>query len=211
MRSSISAYSLLFLAAAATAAPWDVDMVDSQAIRGYECWEYATNEDGQRVCTRSMGLLPQGVVAQANILTPNHLMSPDYPKGDSRWDAVTSPIESDEATLVRGARMYDVYCSPCHGKVDENNEIPELGTVAQPGRLAGVIALTGNGGVLKNRSDGRVYSTIRQGAAIMPAYNWAMTDTEMWSIVHFVRTLDQSQYIPPAPEGEPEGVDGGAQ
>ena len=70
MRSSISAYSLLFLAAAATAAPWDVDMVDSQAIRGYECWEYATNEDGQRVCTRSMGLLPQGVVARGKHSDP---------------------------------------------------------------------------------------------------------------------------------------------
>jgi len=208
---NLSACSILFLAATASAAPWDVDMVDSQAVRGYECWEYATNEEGQRVCTRSMGLLPQGVVAQANILTPNHLLTPDFPKGDSRWDSVTSPIEANEATLVRGERMYDVYCSPCHGKVDENNEIQELGAVAQPGRLAGVIALTGSGGVLKNRSDGRVYSTIRKGAAIMPAYNWSMTDTEMWSIVHFVRTLDQSQYNPPAPEGEPEGADGGAQ
>ena len=94
-------------------------------------------------------------------------------------DAVTSPIESDEATLV-GARECMMSIVLRAGKVDENNEIPELGTVAL-GRLAGVIALTGNGGVLKNRSDGRVTAP-SAGAAIMPAYNWAMTDTETWSI-----------------------------
>jgi mono/diheme cytochrome c family protein len=202
-------FSSMFMSANVFAAPWDVDMVDSDFVRGYECWEYATDEDGKKVCVRTMAILPEGVVAQKNILTPNHIMTTELPKGDSAWDSVTSPLDANEKAVVLGSRMYDIYCSPCHGKVDSEGVIAELGTVAN--RIAGVIALTGKDGVLKNRSDGRVYSTIRQGAAIMPAYNWAMTDTEMWSIVHYVRTLDQAQYKPPVPASSDVANDGGAQ
>jgi mono/diheme cytochrome c family protein len=101
--------------------------------------------------------------------------------------------------------MFDVYCSPCHGKVQEG-KIPELGTVATAG-YPGVAVLTGTGGILQSRSDGQVYGTIRKGSVMMPAYGWAMTDTEMWSIVHYVRTLDQATYTPPTPVIE----DGGTQ
>lgn len=202
------------VSAVAIAAPWDVDMVDSDAVRGYECWQYETDSEGNRKCVRSMGDLPEGVQAQSNILTPNHVTMPDYPKGDARWDSVSSPLTADDKVMATGERMYDVYCSPCHGKVDAEGSIPELGTVAQPGRIAGVVGLTGAAGVLQNRSDGRVYSTIRLGNAIMPAYNWAMTETEMWSIVHYVRTLDNGAYAPPQPEtaaDETANENGGAQ
>jgi len=201
---------LTFISAIAVAAPWDIDMVDSDAVRGYECWEYQTDEAGKKTCVRTMATLPDGVVAQKNILTPNHITTPDYPKGDARWDAINSPLDSNDQTLATGERMYDVYCTPCHGKVQDGT-IPELGPVGQAGRIAGVVPLTGAGGVLQSRTDGRVYSTIRKGSAIMPAYNWAMTDQEMWSIVHYVRTLDNAQYIPPMPAIEGEDADGGTQ
>lgn len=203
--------ALTLVSAAALAAPWDVDMVDSDAVRGYECWEYAIDESNNKTCVRSMPGLPEGVVAQKHLLTPNHIMTPDYPKGDALWDAVASPIESTDAVVANGQKMFNIYCTPCHGKVDENGSIPELGTVAQPGRIAGVVGLTGAAGVLQNRSDGRVYSTIRKGSAIMPSYSWAMTDTEMWSVVHYVRTLDNTQYKPPVPVGEDAGQDGGTE
>ena len=209
-KATLTAISLALTSSAAIAAPWDVDMVDSDAYRGYECWEYTTDENGKRECVRSMAIIPEGVVSQKNLLTPNHIMTPDFPKGDNRWDAVVSPIETTDTTLATGKRMYDVYCSICHGKAMDDGNVPNLGTVAQPGRIAGIIPLTGEGGVLKNRTDGRVYSTIRKGAAIMPAYNWAMTDSEMWSIVHYVRTLDNAQYVPPAPAND-EAADGGTQ
>jgi mono/diheme cytochrome c family protein len=90
--------------------------------------------------------------------------------------------------------MYNIYCSPCHG--DGVN----LGTVAQPGRYPGVVALAGDNGILKARNDGWVYLTIRNGGAIMPNYGWAMSDTEMWSIVDYVRTMPKSQFVPPKPK-----------
>ena len=89
------------------------------------------------------------------------------------------------------------YCAPCHG-VDGQN----LGPVAQPGRYPGVVALAGNAGVAKHRTDGWIYLTIRNGGAIMPYYGWAMSDDEIWATVHYIRTMPNSQYIPPAPPAE---------
>ena len=155
--------------------PWDVDMADSQAKDGY---------------TFEMQGLPDGVVAQPSIYTPRPQVA-NYERGTPEGNALMNPYPKN---LDGGERMYNIYCSPCHG--DGVN----LGTVAQPGRYPGVVALAGDNGILKARNDGWVYLTIRNGGAIMPNYGWAMSDTEMWSIVDYVRTMPKSQFVPPKPK-----------
>lgn len=90
--------------------------------------------------------------------------------------------------------MYDAYCYPCHG-----SDGAELGPIAQteraPDRFPGILPLAGAGGVAKLRDDHWIYLTIRNGGANMPPYGHAMTDEEMWSIVHYVRTFDDAAYI----------------
>jgi mono/diheme cytochrome c family protein len=163
--------------AAAFGLPWDVDMADSVAVKAYEA---------------PMAPLPEGVVSQANISSPNEFV-PNYDRASAEGQALRLPYPADAQLLATGERMYDVYCTPCHG-VDEN-----LGTVAQPGRFPGIVAVLGKGGVAPNRTDGHIYLTIRNGGALMPAYGYAMTDYEMWSIVHWLRQQPTGRYIPPAP------------
>ena len=167
---------------AAIGLPWDVDMADGQSKKGY---------------SHVMAPLPEGVVAQPNVLTPTWYV-PNASRYTPEGQALTSPIAIDEASLAQGEEMYKIYCTPCHG--DGEN----LGPVAQPGRFPGVVKLSGKAGALKQRSDGYVYLTIRNGGAIMPSYGWAMNDDEIWSIVHYVRTLPDSAYIPPAPPADEE-------
>ena len=185
---------------AAFALPWDVDMVDSPARRGYSCWEYTTDEEGNRVCKRGMQPLPEGVVSQPNLLSPSAQKTPEIDKMDmDAWSALENPMAATPEVLARGERMFRVYCTPCHGIPDAQGRIENLGTVAQPGRMPGVVGLTGSNGILQSRTDGLVYRTIRVGNAIMPSYGWAMTDDEMWSIVTYTRTLDNGAYKPPPP------------
>ena len=165
---------------AAFGLPWDVDMADSQAVRGYE---------GQLIG------IPEGVVAQESMLSPrNHV--PNFVRGSAEGEALTAPMPATEQVLAQGETMYNTYCTPCHG--DGVN----LGPVAQPGRYPGVVALAGGAGVAKARSDGWIYLTIRNGGAIMPYYGWAMSDDEIWSVVHYIRTMPNAKYIPPAPPAE---------
>lgn len=205
----------LLAATSASALPWDVDMVDSQAVRGYECWEYTADEDGNRVCIRAMQPPPDGVISQEHPFSPTPYKTRAPGKNDIQaWTSMENPLDPTPEVLATGETMFKTYCTPCHGMPDENGVIAQLGTVAQPGRMAGVVALAGEGGVLAARTDGQVYRAIRMGNAIMPAYNWAMSDDEMWAIVHYSRTLENGTYIPPKPapvDEETEGAEGGPQ
>lgn len=189
------------VAGSALALPWDVDMVDSQAHKGYQCWEWAKAKDGTPVCLNSMAHRPlfEGSISQTNPLTPSAYATPLRDKLDPAWSQVPNPVPATQASLAEGQRMFQIYCTPCHGKPDDQGTIAKLGTVAQPGRLSGVVALTGPTSPLPNRTDGDVYRVIRLGNAIMPGYSWALTDHEMWSVVNYVRTLAGGAYQPPAP------------
>lgn len=187
----------------AVALPWDVDMADSQAVKAYRNVDmYRPGVEGMEMGPSGDPIfraLPEGVVSQPNVLTPNSF-APNYERGTPEGEALTAPFPATEARLATGEHMYNVYCTPCHG--DGVN----LGPVAAPGRYPGVVALGGKAGVLKNRTDGWVYLTVRNGGAVMQPYGWAMTDEEMWSLVQYTRTLPQSEYVPPPPPAaETEG------
>ncbi|MCB9678383.1 MAG: cytochrome c [Alphaproteobacteria bacterium] len=167
-----------FLALTSTVAfglPWDIDMADAQTVKAYE---------------REMTPLPEGVVAQANELSPNAYRQ-NWVLGTPEGNALTNPVEKNEQSLATGKKMFQVYCAPCHGTGTE------LGPVSK--QYPGIAMLGGANGRLKAIPDGRLYLTIRNGFGLMPSYAYAMNDTEMWSLVHYARTLPQASYTPPAP------------
>lgn len=160
------AAALLAASSTAWALPWNIDMVDAPSIKAYEA---------------VMNPLPEGVVAQPNVLTPIAWRRA-YVRESAEGQALANPYDaSDKAVLDLGERMYGVYCTPCHG------DGVELGPVAAPGRYPGVAVLAGPSGRLKLRTDGHVYLTIANGGGIMPSYGWAMSDKEMWAIVAWMR------------------------
>ena len=44
-----------------------------------------------------------------------------------------------------------------------------------------------------------LYLTIRNGGGIMPAYGWAMNDSEIWSVVGYIRKAMAGGVAPEAP------------
>ncbi|MEQ1503498.1 MAG: c-type cytochrome [Myxococcota bacterium] len=169
----------LTVSSVALGLPWDVDMADGQQVKGY---------------SMDMRQLPEGTVAQPSRTSPKGF-APNFVRGTPEADALTNPLAADEATLGRGKQMYGVYCTPCHG--DGTNLGPVAASAQNPRRLPGVMVLGGPTGILKARNDGYVYLTIRNGGMVMPTYGWAMSDEEIWSVVSYVRTLPNAQYVPP--------------
>jgi mono/diheme cytochrome c family protein len=160
--------------------PWDVDMADGQAQKAYSI---------------PMAVLPEGVIPQEHIFSPKAHM-PNMSRMDPEANGLMAPFPASPDAIEQGRKMFGVYCTPCHG----DGQV--LGPVAAPGRFPGVVPLSGDTGVAKLRTDGWIYLTIRNGGALMPSYGWAMDDTEMWSIVHYVRTLPNARQTPPAPPSE---------
>ncbi len=149
---------------------WLVDMMDSQSIKAYET---------------TMGGVPEGAVSR-NMYVPN--ADRLTPAGQ----ALTNPHAVDDALLASGEWGYATYCAPCHnadalgnGPVTQNDPANGQKRFQVPG-----LALVGPTGISKSRSDGYLYLTIRNGGAIMPAYDWALEDREMWAIVAYLRTLE---------------------
>ena len=166
---------------AAFGLPWDIDMVDGQATKAY---------------SEEMAAPPAGTVAQPHDLTPrgpgfapDGTVVPNVERGSPRGEALTNPYAED---LVKGEEMYATYCTPCHG------DGQKLGTVAEHGFPA-VAILSGASGRSKDRTDGWLYLTVRNGGGLMPSYGSAMSDQELWSVVSYLRTLPDSQYVPPSP------------
>lgn len=178
LRAGVVVTGVLAFSTATFGLPWDVDMADAQSVKAYE---------------QAMAPLPEGVVSQDNVLTPRS-WTPNYDRMSPEGMALTAPFPADEAVLATGQRMFEVYCTPCHGADGIN-----AGPVGQPGRFPGVLPLLGPAGQVNKRTDGYIYLTVRNGGAVMPYYGWAMTDDEIWSLVHYLRSQPDGKYIPPAP------------
>ena len=161
----------LTVASPALAAPWDIDMVDAYFYRGYE-W--------------SMMTVPDGAVSQNRYAANGNRMTPE-------GQAMTNPYPVNDAAVARGEKMFSIYCQACHGVEGKggaavaNNESGKRYPVLPS-------MLSGDGNVTSMRTDGYLYLTIRNGAAVMPGYGQAMDDDEMWAIVSYIRTLDGAAY-----------------
>jgi mono/diheme cytochrome c family protein len=166
----------------AQAFPWDIDMVDAYYYRAYE-WV--------------MMDLPEGVVSR-NMYVPNAKRA--TPEGE----AMANPWPEDKTSLALGQKMFETYCQTCHGVQGKGGAPMADNSNGKKRYPIPPAILSGAGAVTPNRSDAYIYLTIRNGGGIMPGYNNALEDNEMWAIVRYIRTLDGAQYSPPAaalPEG----------
>lgn len=103
------------------------------------------------------------------------------PEGLRVTDGLANPVTRTEAGLDRGRRIYDTYCSVCHGATGGGD-----GTVS--GRLGYVPALTMD--FVRQRSDGYIYAVVRHGRGLMPRYGDKIRDVnDRWLVVNYVRSL----------------------
>jgi len=92
----------------------------------------------------------------------------------------TNPVEPDYRSLQNGEVQYETFCATCHGETGMAD-----GPVSKV--FLGVLPLVG---VVKARSDGHIYNTIRYGRRRMPSYS-QIPPRDRWDIVNYVRYLDE--------------------
>jgi mono/diheme cytochrome c family protein len=101
--------------------------------------------------------------------------------------APENPTTADESSVSRGAELFSIHCSQCHGATGEGN-----GPVApflvnfKPANLTS--------DVVQSKSDGSMFLTISNGLdGRMPALNENLTVSERWDVVNFLRTLKSAE------------------
>ena len=89
-------------------------------------------------------------------------------------------VAADEASLARGQVVFNRMCAPCHGVQGAGD-----GPTTQVGMLP--MPLTSD--QARGFSDGYIYSIIRVGRGLMPAYGHQVTHFDRWNVVNYVRQL----------------------
>jgi len=95
-------------------------------------------------------------------------------------DRLTNPTQRTATSLETGARYYDIYCLPCHGVGGAGDGPVNAVLIVAPSLL------TDRARAL---SDGYLYTIIRHGRGIMPAYNEGVRGDDRWHVVNYVRQL----------------------
>lgn len=111
-----------------------------------------------------------------------------------------NPVPADEASIVRGAQLYQIHCAMCHGDTAQGN-----GTVAAFLVKKKPADLTSE--AVQAKSDGSWFLTISYGiwnpnntlfpetqfSGQMPALNENLTIRERWDVVNYLRTLKAAE------------------
>jgi mono/diheme cytochrome c family protein len=96
--------------------------------------------------------------------------------------APDNPTEADEASMARGAELYDIHCKMCHGATAQGNGPIAPFLANKPANLTSP--------VVQSKSDGSIFLTITNGVqGKMPALNENLLVPDRWDLVNFIRTL----------------------
>jgi mono/diheme cytochrome c family protein len=109
---------------------------------------------------------------------------------DSAAATLTSP-PATPASAQRGMVVYQNQCSPCHGAAGAGS-----GPVTGPGKFPLGPPLTSASAV--GRSDGYLYSVIRVGRGLMPAYGDRIGHDDRWAVVAYLRQVQGGAGAPAA-------------
>lgn len=107
---------------------------------------------------------------------------------DSRAAAVRGPLTRQ--TLDRGRERYDVFCSPCHGRIGNGEGIVVQRGFSRPPSF--------HIDRLRAAPDDHYYAVISEGFGRMWSYAARIDPADRWAIVPYVRALQLSQSAAPS-------------
>lgn len=131
----------------------------------------------------TMRVPPAGTVARGFLHEDDAMYNGTTPDGKL---VTTNPLPITLQLLQRGQERYNIYCSPCHGRVGDAK-----GIVVQRGLLP---PPSFHEQRLVDTADGHFYTVITNGIRNMPPYKSQVPVADRWAIVAYVRALQRSQH-----------------
>lgn len=108
-----------------------------------------------------------------------------------------SPFEFTNETQSSGAEIFSTNCKSCHGDPGKNNFVP---LVPPPGDPAA--------SKFQMNTDGALYHKIRTGRVAMPAFSNTLTPSDVWNVISYIRSFNNSYVQEVAKELQRSAYDG---
>jgi mono/diheme cytochrome c family protein len=99
------------------------------------------------------------------------------------------PVSVTEDLLKRGRDRFDIYCSPCHGRLGDGK-----GMIAQRGYQLKRPVGNYHSDRLRKMPVGHFYDVITNGYGAMYSYASRIEPQDRWAIVAYIRVLQLSQH-----------------
>jgi mono/diheme cytochrome c family protein len=98
----------------------------------------------------------------------------------------TIPVTVTSELLARGRDRFDIYCSPCHGRVGDGNGMIARRGFRRPADL--------NSPRVRNAPPGYLFQVISKGYGAMSDYSYQIKSyRDRWAIVAYIRALELSR------------------
>jgi mono/diheme cytochrome c family protein len=153
------------------------DMHDGPYYERYEASAFF--EDG-----RASRPMVEGAVARGELRADKQLYT-GYVNGEL---STTFPFPVTHAVVERGRARFDIYCSPCHGRLgDGRGAIVQRGFQQPPSYHIER---------LRSAPPGHFYNVITNGYGRMFSFNDRIQPEDRWAIASYIRALQLSQSAP---------------
>ena len=96
--------------------------------------------------------------------------------------SIKNPVPSDEKSIAEGRKVFGRSCVSCHGPGGKGD-----GGMAVGGSTPADLT---DAKWQQQKTDGEIFVVIRDGlSADMDGYKDKLTDTQMWQVIDYIRTL----------------------
>jgi mono/diheme cytochrome c family protein len=95
--------------------------------------------------------------------------------------SVNNPIAPDLETLKAAKLLYITNCAPCHGNKGKGDGPAAAALSPKPADHSSAL--------VQREKDGSLFWKISEGNKPMPSYKTALTTTQRWELVDYIRTL----------------------
>ena len=134
-----------------------------------------------------------------------HLDDARYTGKENGKDVESIPIQITRADLARGQERFNIYCSPCHGRLGDGRGMIVHRGFRQPPSYHDPRLVTAPVGYF--------FDVMTNGYGAMYSYASRVAVDDRWRIAAYIRALQLSQNAPPelaqqsvgSPSGTPQG------
>lgn len=166
------AVALLVAPSLAQAWPWSQDMANTVSIKPQESVD--PDHPGMQVFPKRS--VP---VKGTTVLV----------KDQEAARKMANPVPADEQSVAQGGRLFEIYCTPCHGQSGTGDGLVGAKLLMKPWNLTNSNDM--HTWDAKDFPDGHIFGYMSLGGAVMPGYANDLSATERWHVVNYVRKVLQ--------------------
>ena len=100
-------------------------------------------------------------------------------------DATMNPLKGNADATLEGKKIYTQYCVTCHGIKGRGDGIAAPGLAKPPADHTSDF--------VQKQTDGALFWIISEGNNPMPTYKTALSESQRWQVVNFIRTLAKTK------------------